>query len=525
MGTMIQALSLDESGFRGDQFADHGVALEGCNDLLSLTRPSAIERIHDEFLDAGADILETNTFNSTSISLADYRLEDRVFDINLAAARLARSAADRASDRTPDRRRFVAGSLGPTNRTASMSPDVNDPGFRAVHFDELVASYLEQIAGLVEGGVDLLMPETTFDTLNLKACLFAIEEYFDRHGVRLPVSVSVTITDKSGRTLSGQTLEAFWHSIAHAELISVGINCALGPIQMRPYVEELSRIVPIFTSCHPNAGLPNEFGGYDLTPESLSKSLFEFSESGWLNIVGGCCGTTPDHIRHLSDAVSGLTPRTPSPESSESSFSGLEPLTIRDDSNLIMIGERTNVSGSRRFSRLVRDGELDEAVAVARHQVDGGANVIDVNMDEALLDGPVAMRDFLNLIAAEPDVARVPIMIDSSNWEVIEAGLKCVQGKSIVNSISLKEGEASFLDQARLVRRYGAAVVVMGFDESGQATDSGRKLEIARRSFGLLTEVVGFPARDIIFDPNILTVGTGMDEHRTMRWRFSRPLG
>ncbi len=520
MGTMIQALSLDESGFRGEQFAGHGVALEGCNDLLSLTRPSAIERIHDEFLDAGADILETNTFNSTSISLADYRLEERVFDINLAAARLARSAADRASDRTPDRRRFVAGSLGPTNRTASMSPDVNDPGFRAVHFDELVASYLEQIAGLVEGGVDLLMPETTFDTLNLKACLFAIEEYFDRHGVRLPVSVSVTITDNSGRTLSGQTLEAFWHSIAHAELISVGINCALGPIQMRPYVEELSRIVPIFTSCHPNAGLPNEFGGYDLTPESLSKSLFEFSESGWLNIVGGCCGTTPDHIRHLSDAVSGLSPRTPSPEAIESSFSGLEPLTIRDDSNLIMIGERTNVSGSRRFSRLVRDGELDEAVAVARQQVDGGANVIDVNMDEALLDGPVAMREFLNLIAAEPDVARVPIMIDSSNWEVIEAGLKCVQGKSIVNSISLKEGEASFLDQARLVRRYGAAVVVMGFDESGQATDSGRKLEIARRSFGLLTEVVGFPARDIIFDPNILTVGTGMDEHKDYATAF-----
>ena len=513
MGTMIQALSLDEAGFRGEQFVGHGRPLDGCNDLLCLTQPEAIERIHDEFLEAGADILETNTFNSTSISLADYALEDRVFDINLAAARLARRAADRASDRTPERRRFVAGSLGPTNRTASMSPDVNNPGFRTISFDELVAAYLEQLAGLVEGGVDLLLPETSFDTLNLKACLFAIEDYFDRHDVRLPVSVSVTITDNSGRTLSGQTLEAFWHSIAHAELISVGINCALGPTQMRSHVEELSRLAPIFTSCHPNAGLPNAFGGYDETPEDLSGTLAEFAAAGWLNIVGGCCGTTPEHIRQVAAAVSQLPPRRPPAESSQPSFSGLEALTIRDDSNLIMIGERTNVSGSRRFARLVREGDLDAAVAVARQQVDGGANVIDVNMDEALLDGPVAMTTFLNLIAAEPDVARVPIMIDSSNWDVIEAGLKCVQGKAIVNSISLKEGEASFLEQARLVRRYGAAVVVMGFDETGQATDADRKLEIARRSFRLLTEVVGFPARDIIFDPNILTVGTGIEEH------------
>ena len=513
MGTMIQALSLDEKGFRGEEFAGHGSPLEGCNDLLCLTRPAAIERIHDEFLEAGADILETNTFNSTSISLADYALEDRAFDINLAAAQLARRAADRASDRTPDRRRFVAGSLGPTNRTASMSPDVNNPGFRTVTFDELVAAYQEQIGGLVEGGVDLLMPETSFDTLNLKACLFAIEDYFDRHDVRLPVSVSVTITDNSGRTLSGQTLEAFWHSIAHADLLSVGINCALGPTQMRPYVEELSRIAPAFTSCHPNAGLPNAFGEYDETPEDLSGTLAEFARAGWLNIVGGCCGTTPEHIRQVAEAVAGLAPRVVPVESSEPSFSGLEVLTVRADSNLIMVGERTNVSGSRRFARLVREGDLESAVAVAQQQVDGGANVIDVNMDEALLDGPAAMTTFLNLIAAEPDVARVPVMIDSSDWDVIEAGLKCVQGKAIVNSISLKEGEASFLEQARLVRRYGAAVVVMGFDETGQATDADRKLEIAQRSFRLLTEMVGFPARDIIFDPNILTVGTGIEEH------------
>ncbi|MEE3365181.1 MAG: homocysteine S-methyltransferase family protein, partial [Planctomycetota bacterium] len=343
MGTMIQTLSLDEKGYRGEEFAGHGSPLEGCNDLLCLTRPAAIERIHDEFLEAGADILETNTFNSTSISLADYALQDRAFDINLAAAQLARRAADRASDRTPDRRRFVAGSLGPTNRTASMSPDVNNPGFRTITFDELVAAYLEQIGGLVEGGVDLLMPETSFDTLNLKACLFAIEDYFDRHDVRLPVSVSVTITDNSGRTLSGQTLEAFWHSIAHADLLSVGINCALGPTQMRPYVEELSRIAPAFTSCHPNAGLPNAFGEYDETPEDLSGTLAEFARAGWLNIVGGCCGTTPEHIRQVAEAVAGLAPRVAPEESSEPSFSGLEVLTVRADSNLIMVGERTNV--------------------------------------------------------------------------------------------------------------------------------------------------------------------------------------
>jgi len=513
MGTMIQQLKLDETAFRGDLFESPSVPLQGCNDLLCLTQPAAIESIHDAFLEAGADILETNTFNATSISMADYALASHVFDINLAAAQIARRAADRASDRTPDRRRFVAGSLGPTNRTASMSPDVNNPGFRAVTFDELVEAYLEQIGGLVEGGVDLLMPETTFDTLNLKACLFAIEEFFASHGIRLPVSVSVTITDNSGRTLSGQTLEAFWHSISHAELLSVGINCALGPTQMRPYVEELSRIAPLPTSCHPNAGLPNEFGGYDETPEALSGTLAEFARAGWLNIVGGCCGTTPEHIRQVADSVRDLPPRVAPAPSGVPTFSGLEPLSIRSDSNLIMVGERTNVSGSRRFARLVREGDYETAIAVAEQQVAGGANVIDINMDEALLDGPVAMETFLNLIAAEPNVARVPVMIDSSDWQVIERGLKCLQGKGIVNSISLKEGEASFLDQARLVRRYGAAVVVMGFDEQGQATTADRKLEIAERSYRLLVDCVGFSPEDIIFDPNILTVGTGMSEH------------
>ena len=513
MGTMIQALELDEAGFRGERLADHGVPLMGCNDLLCLTQPGAVQAIHEEFLEAGADILETNTFNATSISLADYQLEPLVFEVNHAAAVLARRAADRFNEQTPRKPRFVAGSLGPTNRTASMSPDVNNPGFRAVSFDELVEAYTEQVSGLVEGGVDLLLAETTFDTLNLKACLFAIEQFFDTNEIRLPVSVSVTITDASGRTLSGQTLEAFWHSIAHLELLSVGINCALGPEQMRPYIEELSHLAPLPVSCHPNAGLPNEFGGYDETPEALAGVLGEFAREGWLNVVGGCCGTTPDHIRRLVEVVEGLPPRILPERSGLSSFSGLEVLTIRPDSNFIMIGERTNVAGSRRFARLIRDGDYEEAVRIAQQQVDGGANIIDVNMDEALLDGVEAMTTFLNLIAAEPDVSRVPVMVDSSNWSVIEAGLKCLQGKAIVNSISLKEGEEPFLEQARLIRRYGAAVVVMGFDEQGQAVDADRKVAIAQRSYQLLTSQVGFPPQDILFDPNILTVGTGIAEH------------
>jgi 5-methyltetrahydrofolate--homocysteine methyltransferase len=520
MGTMIQSYELGEADFRGAQFADHPCDLQGCNDLLCLTRPDVIEEIHREFLEAGADILETNTFNSTSISLADYQLESQVYAINKAAAEIARRVADEYTARTPDKPRIVAGSIGPTNRTASMSPDVNDPGFRAVSFDDLVTAYLEQIAGLVDGGVDVLLPETTFDTLNLKACLFAIEQYFDEQGLRLPVMISVTITDSSGRTLSGQTLSAFWSSVAHADVVSVGLNCALGPSQMRPYVEELATICPAAVSCHPNAGLPNEFGGYDESPEMVAGVLRDFAQSGWVNIVGGCCGTTPDHIRAIVEAVKDLPPRRAPEIPSMSRFSGQEQFEIRPESNFTMVGERTNVTGSRKFARLIREEKYDEALSVARQQVEGGANIIDVNMDEGLIDSERVMATFLNLIAAEPDIARVPIMIDSSKWSVIEAGLKCVQGKAIVNSISLKEGEDAFLHQARLARRYGAAVVVMAFDEDGQAVDCDRKVAICKRAYQILTEQVGFPPEDIIFDPNILTVGTGMDEHANYAVEF-----
>ncbi len=520
MGTMIQRHKLEEADFRGDAYADHSAELKGCNDLLSVTQPAIIEEIHRAFLEAGADIIETNTFNTTSISMADYELESEVYAINKAAAEVARRAADAFTALNPEKPRFVAGSIGPTNRTASMSPDVNNPGFRAVTFDDLVEAYTEQIKALVDGGVDILMPETTFDTLNLKACLFAIETFFEEQGVELPVMASVTITDASGRTLSGQTLEAFWSSIAHANLLSIGINCALGPSEMRPYIEELSRISEVAVSCHPNAGLPNEFAEYDETPGNVAKVLKEFAENGWVNIVGGCCGTTPEHIRAVADAVQDLRPRIQPKIPHWSRYSGLEPFAIRPESTFVMVGERTNVTGSRRFARLIREEKYDEALDVARHQVEGGANIVDVNMDEGLLDSEQAMTTFLNLIAAEPDIARVPIMIDSSKWSVIEAGLKCVQGKAIVNSISLKEGEESFLHQARLVRRYGAAVIVMAFDEEGQAADEDRKVEISKRAFRLLTEEVGFPAEDIIFDPNILTVGTGMEEHANYAVEF-----
>ena len=455
MGTMVQQLGLGEAEYRGSELAAHPYDVKGCNDLLSLTRPEAITAIHRAYLDAGADILSTNTFNANRISLADYGLADRVRQINLAAVACGRRAIHAVGRSGDGRPRLLAGSIGPTNRTASLSPNVNDPGYRAVMFDQFVDAYYEQVAALVEGGADILLPETCFDTLNLKACLFAIEKYCQEHGVRLPVMASVTITDRSGRTLTGQTLAAFWFSISHADLFSVGINCALGPESMRPHVEELSAICPLPTSCHPNAGLPNAFGGYDETPEQMARVLGEFADNGWLNIVGGCCGTTPEHIRAIAAAVAGKPPRRPPQSEPRSSYSGLEPLVLGVDSTFTMIGERTNVSGSRRFARLVREGNLEEAVAVARQQVDAGANVLDVNMDEALLDGPAMMTRFLNLIAAEPEVARVPIMIDSSNWAVIEAGLKCVQGKSIVNSISLKEGEEEFLRQARLVRDMG----------------------------------------------------------------------
>ena len=513
MGTMIQAHQLEERDFRGTQFADHPKELRGCNDLLSLTRPDIIEDIHRQYFEAGADIVETNTFNSTSISMAEYQLESAVTAINRASAQIARRVADEFTGRNPDKPRFVAGSIGPTSRAASLSPDVNDPGFRAVTFDQLVVSYREQIEALCDGGVDILFPETTFDTLNLKACLFAISQVFDDRGITLPVMISATITDASGRTLSGQTVEAFWNSVAHFPALSVGLNCALGADRMRPYVEELARIAPCFLSCHPNAGLPNEFGAYDETPEYMGRLLLEFAENGWLNIVGGCCGTTPAHIRVLADAVQDLPPRQRPRVPHYSRFSGLEPLTLRPDSNFVIVGERTNVTGSKKFARLVRSGDYDAGLEVAREQVANGANVLDINMDEALLDGEKAMATFLNLIAAEPDIARVPVMIDSSKWTVIEAGLKCVQGKSIVNSISLKEGEESFLRQARLVRRYGAAAIVMAFDEEGQAVTADRKVAIAKRAFALLTQEVGFPPEDVIFDPNILTVGTGIEEH------------
>jgi 5-methyltetrahydrofolate--homocysteine methyltransferase len=520
MGTMIQRHALDEAQYRGSPFRDHSRPLGGCNDLLSITQPAIIEGIHCAYLEAGADIVSTNSFNANRIALADYGLGDQSAAINRAAAGCARRAVDafcRAGGRGP---RFVAGSIGPTNRTASLSPNVNDPGFRAVTFDDLVVAYGEQIAALAEGGCDVLLAETVFDTLNLKACLFAAEDYFQRSGRRLPVMVSVTITDRSGRTLSGQTLEAFCISIAQAELLSVGLNCALGPELMRPYVEELSGLVPTLTSCYPNAGLPNEFGGYDETPEQMAAILEQFAAAGWLNIVGGCCGTTPEHIRAIAQAVAPHAPRRPVAASSYSRYSGLEPLVLRPDSNFTMIGERTNVSGSRRFARLVRDGKYDEAVSIARGQVEGGANIIDINMDEGLLDGPAAMTRFLNLIAAEPDVARVPVMIDSSSWAVIEAGLKCVQGKSIVNSISLKEGEQVFLEHARLLRRYGAACVVMMFDEEGQATSVEHRVRIAQRAYRLLTEQVGMPGSDIIFDPNILAIGTGIEEHNRYALNF-----
>src|SRR5437773_4990901 len=499
MGTMIQTFKLDEAGYRG-HFTDHPADLKGNNDLLTLTQPEIINTIHRQYLEAGADILETNTFNSNAISMSDYKMESFVYDLNLAGARLARAAADEAMSADPARPRFVAGSVGPTNRTASMSPDVNNPAFRSTTFDTLVDAYYEQTRGLMDGGVDLLLAETIFDTINAKAALFAFEKYFLHTGRRVPVMVSVTITDNSGRTLSGQTVEAFWNSVSHANLLSVGINCALGGKQMRPYVEELSEIAPVYFSCHPNAGLPNAFGGYDETAAETTEILGEFARNGWLNIVGGCCGTTPEHIRAIANAVRGLKPRAIPRPDPYLRLSGLEPLTFRPDLSFVNIGERTNVTGSPKFSKFILAGQYEEALSVARDQVEGGAQIIDVNMDEGLLDSEAAMTRFLNLIAAEPDIARVPIMIDSSRWSVIEAGLKCVQGKGIVNSISLKEGEEVFKKHARKIRRYGAAVVVMAFDEKGQADTVERKIEICTRAYRILTRKIVFPPQDIIFD-------------------------
>jgi len=513
MGTMLQAEGLDEAAFRGRRFAEHPRDLRGANDVLCLTQPDVVFGVHRRYLEAGADVIETNTFNATAISLADYGLDDHAREINRAAAEIAVRAAREFAARDPDRPRFVAGSIGPTTRTASLSPDVADPGFRAVSFDDLRDAYLEQVLGLIEGGADLLAPETAIDTLNLKAALFAIETAFERTGRRLPVLASLTVVDRSGRTLSGQTLEAAWISVAHADLFSVGLNCALGPDEMEPYVEEAARLSSTWVHCYPNAGLPNEMGGYDLSPERMAETLRGFAGEGWLNLVGGCCGTTDAHVRAIAEAVRGLAPRRRGTPARTTRLSGLEPLVLRDDSNFTMIGERTNVTGSRRFARLVRDGDFEGAVEVARQQVAGGANVLDVNMDEGLLDSEAAMTRFLRLLAAEPDVARIPVMVDSSRWSVLEAGLKCLQGKGIVNSISLKEGEDAFVDQARTIRRYGAAVVVMAFDEHGQAVDVERKVAICERAYRILVDRVGFPPEDIVFDPNVLTVATGIEDH------------
>ncbi len=512
MGTMIQSYGLGEDEYRGERFVDWAQDLKGNNDLLTLTRPEVIREIHRRFLDAGADIVETNTFNSNAPSMADYGMESLVGELNLAAARLARECADDAFAKD-GRPRYVAGVLGPTNRTASISPDVNDPGYRNITFESLVTTYEQAAAALIEGGADFLMVETIFDTLNAKAAIFALARSFERAGLQLPVMISGTITDASGRTLSGQTTEAFWNSVRHARPFMIGLNCALGASELRPYVSELSRVAGARVSAHPNAGLPNEFGEYDETPEAMAAVVAEFAQSGLVNLVGGCCGTRPEHIGALRDAVDGVAPR-PLPEPPvRCRLSGLEPLDIGPEDLFVNVGERCNVTGSARFRKLIEADDYVEAVQVARQQVEDGAQVIDVNMDEGMLDSERAMVTFLNLIAAEPDVARLPVMIDSSKWSVIEAGLRCVQGKAVVNSISLKEGEAAFVEQAELVRRYGAAVIVMAFDERGQADTVERKVDICRRSYEILVDTVGFDPADIIFDPNIFAVATGIEEH------------
>jgi 5-methyltetrahydrofolate--homocysteine methyltransferase len=517
MGTMIQRAGLEEADFRGDRFRDHPGSLQGNNDLLVLTRPDVIRGIHEAYLDAGADIIETNTFNANAFSQADYDLQEVVYDLNVAAARLAKEATASRAHRPC----FVAGAIGPLNKTLSLSPDVSDPGFRALTFDEAREAYAEQVRGLIDGGSDLLLVETIFDTLNAKASLCAIDDVFAEKGVRLPIVISVTIVDKSGRTLSGQTVEAFYVSIEHARPLAVGINCSLGAQEMRPFLKELAGIADCYVHCYPNAGLPNAFGGYDQTPEEMAGLLREFALDGMINIIGGCCGTTPDHIQAIAEAVGDVAPR-PKPERQAHypRFSGLEPLVIRPETNFIMVGERTNVTGSAKFRKLITEGDYPEAVSVAFQQVRNGANIIDVNMDEGMLDSEQAMTRFLNLIGSEPEISRVPIMIDSSKWSVLEAGLKCVQGKGIVNSISLKEGEAEFLDKARTVRRYGAAAVVMAFDEAGQADTIERKVEICARAYQLLVDEVGFAPTDIVFDPNVFAVATGIEEHNEYAINF-----
>ncbi|MBK5145087.1 methionine synthase [Budviciaceae bacterium BWR-B9] len=525
MGTMIQSYKLGEEDYRGTRFSDWESDLKGNNDLLVLTKPEVISAIHHAYLEAGADILETNTFNATSIAMADYHMESLSAEINYEGARLARLCADEWTAKTPDKPRYVAGILGPTNRTASISPNVNDPAFRNVTFDQLVEAYRESTRALIQGGVDIIMIETIFDTLNAKAAIFAVEDIFEELGVELPVMISGTITDASGRTLSGQTTEAFYNSLRHVRPLSFGLNCALGPDELRQYVAELSRISEYFVSVHPNAGLPNAFGEYDLGPEDMAIQIEEWAKSGFVNIVGGCCGTTPAHIAAISKVLETIPPRSLPEIPVACRLSGLEPLAIDANTLFVNVGERTNVTGSARFKRLIKEEKYNEALEVALQQVESGAQIIDINMDEGMLDAEAAMVRFLNLIAGEPDIARVPIMIDSSKWEVIEKGLKCIQGKGIVNSISMKEGEEKFIQQARLVRRYGAAMVVMAFDEDGQADTRARKIEICRRAYRILTEVVGFPAEDIIFDPNIFAVATGIEEHNNYAVDFIQACG
>ncbi len=521
MGTMIQRYQLEEKDFRGERFKDFHVDVKGNNDLLSITQPHIIEEIHKEYLEAGSDIIETNTFSSNSVSMDDYEMAHLVYELNLESAKVAKKAASDYTKKNPNKPRFVAGALGPTTKTASLSPDVNDPGFRAITFDDLVDSYHEQVRGLMDGGVDLLLVETVFDTLNCKAALFAIDKYFESSGKKVPVMVSGTITDASGRTLSGQTVEAFWISVSHIELFSVGLNCALGAQELRPHLKDLAAIADVHISAYPNAGLPNEFGEYDQSPDEMMEYIKDFVDNGFVNIVGGCCGTTPDHIKAMGIAIQGLKPRIkPAKKEPLTMYSGLEPVIVRENMNFINVGERTNVTGSRKFARLIKEKNYTDALTVAVQQVEGGAQIIDVNMDEGLLDSKVEMKQFLNMVMSEPDIAKLPIMIDSSKWEVIEEGLKCVQGKCIVNSISMKEGEEEFIRQANLVRRYGAAAVVMAFDEEGQADTIERKVDICKRAYKILTEKVGMNPTDIIFDPNIFAVATGIEEHNEYAINF-----
>lgn len=513
MGTMIQAYKFEEQDFRAERFADWHTDVKGNNDMLVLTQPEVIKAIHLEYLEAGADILETNTFNATTIAMADYDMEEYSREINLVAAQIARAAADEYNKKTPEKPRFVAGVLGPTNRTCSISPDVNDPAYRNVTFDELKDAYIESTTALIEGGSDIILIETIFDTLNAKAAIFAVETVFEQLGQRLPVMISGTITDASGRTLSGQTTEAFYNSLRHAKPVSFGLNCALGPVELRQYVEELSRICDVAVSAHPNAGLPNAFGEYDFTVEDMNSHIQEWASASFLNIIGGCCGTTPAHIKGMAETVANIRPRLIEPREIACRLSGLEALTIKEDSLFVNVGERTNVTGSAMFKRLIKEENYDQAIAVALQQVENGAQIIDINMDEGMLDSKKAMVRFLNLIAGEPDIAKVPVMIDSSKWDILEAGLQCIQGKGIVNSISLKEGEENFRQQAELLRRYGAAVIVMAFDEEGQADTRERKYEICHRAYHILVDEIGYPAEDIIFDPNIFAVATGIEEH------------